>query len=73
MERYLNISGNSPITNYQIENDRITVWFKGAKRTYSYSYTGRAGITHVDNMKLLAKRGSGLSAYITKNVRNSYD
>ena len=72
MERYLNRSGNSPISNYQINESSITVWFNGAARTYTYSYS-RAGRVHVETMKVLAASGSGLSAYITRNVRNLYD
>lgn len=71
MEQYANISGNSPITHYQIENDKIVIWFKGG-RSYSYSYQ-KAGRKHVDTMKSLALSGSGLSAYITRNVRFDYD
>lgn len=71
MEQYANISGNSPITYYQIENDKIVIWFKGG-RSYSYSYQ-KAGRKHVDTMKSLALSGSGLSAYITRNVRFDYD
>lgn len=73
MERYLNHSGNSPITNYQVEESSITVWFKGSPRSYSYSYSGKAGRIHVDTMKQLARSGSGLSAYITRNVKLLYD
>jgi hypothetical protein len=71
MERYLNQSGNSPIIGYQIENERIIIWFKGGK-SYSYSYR-KAGRNHVETMKYLARNGSGLSAYITRNVRFDYD
>jgi len=71
MERYLNRRGNSPITHYQIEDERIIVWFKGGK-SYSYSYS-KAGRNHVEKMKILARNGSGLSAYITQNVRFDYD
>ena len=71
MERYANLSGNSPISHFQIESDRIIVWFKGSK-SYSYS-NGRAGQGHVETMKSLARSGSGLCAYITRNVRNDYD
>ena len=72
MEGYLNRSGNSPVTYFKIEDDIITVWFKGAARSYTYSYR-KAGRMHVENMKVLARNGSGLSAYITKNVRYLYD
>lgn len=71
MERYSNRRGNSPITHFQIEDERIIVCFKGGK-TYSYSY-GKAGKSHVEQMKILARSGSGLSAYITQNVRFLYD
>jgi hypothetical protein len=71
MERYSNLSGNSPITNYEIDETNITVWFKGGK-SYTYSYS-RAGRAHIEQMKILARSGSGLSAYITRNVRNLYD
>ena len=72
MERYANKSGNSPITYYQVEDDKVTVWFKGNTKPYSYSYR-KAGKSHVEAMKVLARSGSGLSAYITLNVRNDYD
>ncbi len=71
METYLNRSGNSPVTKYQIADTSITVWF-GAK-PYSYSYSGKAGKMNVDIMKGLARGGSGLSAYITRNVKFLYD
>jgi len=72
MERYQNRSGNSPITHFHIENDKITVWFN-VNNPYTYSYAGKAGKNNVDIMKSLAISGKGLSAFITKNVRKSYD
>ncbi len=71
MERYSNRRGNSPITHFQRGEEKIIVWFNNGK-SYSYSYRS-AGKHNVDQMKLLAQRGSGLSAYITKNVRFRYD
>jgi hypothetical protein len=71
MEKYSNRRGNSPITHFKIEDDKILVWFKGGNM-YSYSYR-KAGYSHVEQMKILALNGSGLSAYITKYVRFSYD
>ncbi len=71
MERYKNLSGKSPITHYQIEDDRIIVQFDTGK-SYSYSYR-KAGRNNVELMKVLARKGKGLSAYITRNVRYLYD
>lgn len=72
MERYSNRSGNSPVSHYQINESSITVWFNGSTRAYTYSYS-RAGRANVETMKGLARSGAGLSAYITRNVRNLYD
>lgn len=35
--------------------------------------TAIAGITHVNNMRILAARGSGLNSYINRNVKFLYD
>lgn len=72
MESYLNKSGNSPITHYEIGSDCITIRFKGGK-DYTYSNGGKAGESNVDTMKALAVSGSGLSTFITRNVRFLYD
>lgn len=71
MNRYLNLNGNSNICGYSIGLDRIRIQFNNG-RVYSYSY-GKAGKNHVDIMKTLAERGSGLNSYIMKNVRYLYD
>lgn len=71
MERYSNLRGNSPVIGYEIQASRIIVWFKGNK-PYSYSYAS-AGQMNVETMKELARRGAGLSAFITRNVRDNYE
>lgn len=71
MEKYSNKRGNSPVTHFKIEDERIIVWFSGGN-SYSYSYQ-KAGRNHVEQMKNLAISGTGLSAYITQNVRFDYD
>ena len=38
-----------------------------------YSYRGKARKHNVDVMKILAVKGRGLSGYINKEVKNSYD
>ena len=72
MPVYSNKRENSPVTNYEIHGDAITVRFKGGN-SYTYSYNGPAGKYHVDEMKALAAKGAGLSAYITQNVKFDYD
>lgn len=72
MERYRNSGGDSGVSAYEIGPDYIRVKFSGTSRTYTYSYN-RAGATHVERMKALAKSGSGLNAYINKYVKNLYD
>lgn len=68
---YGNLRGNSPIIGYEIEPTRIYVMFKGG-RIYSYSYES-AGSYNVEQMKILAREGAGLSAYITRNARFNYE
>lgn len=72
MERYLNLDGDSGVTYYQIADTSITVWFNRNGKSYTYSYY-KAGKIHVENMKRLAESGSGLNAYINRNVKYSYD
>lgn len=71
MERYKNLSGNSPVTNFQIEEDRITVWFKGNPKPYIYPEY-KTGSSHLAQLKAKAISGSGLNAYITKNVKDKF-
>lgn len=73
MEKYKNSGGDSGISSYEIGSDYIIVKFSGTYRTYKYSYSGRAGYNHVENMKKLARNGSGLNAYINKHVKSLYD
>ncbi len=73
MERYKNSGGDSGVSSYEIGSDHIIVIFKGNQKPYRYSYGGRAGQTHVENMKNLAQNGTGLNAYINKHVRDLYD
>ena len=73
MERYRNSGGDSGVDSYQIGSDYIDVKFNGTIKVYRYSYNGAAGQNHVENMKSLAKKGSGLNAYINNNVKFKYD
>jgi hypothetical protein len=72
MERYRNSSGGSGVSAYEIGPNYIRVKFSSTFRTYSYSY-GRAGVTHVEQMKRLAQKGSGLNTYINRVTKYLYD
>lgn len=72
MERYRNTGGDSGVVAYEIGPDHIIVMFSGTSRSYTYSY-GKAGSSHVEQMKTLALSGSGLNSYINKYVKHLYD
>jgi hypothetical protein len=72
MERYRNSGGDSGVSSYEIGSDYIIVKFTGTFRTYRYSYR-KAGHNHVENMKRLAKSGSGLNSYINRYTKKLYD
>lgn len=72
MERYKNSGGDSGVSTFEIGSDFITVKFSGTFRTFRYSYR-KAGQHHVENMKRLARNGSGLNSYINRYVKNLYD
>ena len=72
MEIYRNVGGDSGISAYEIGANYVSVKFNNTGKVYTYSY-GRAGKSHVDQMKILAERGSGLNSYIMRNVKNLYD
>tara|TARA_R110000850_G_scaffold50499_5_gene123852 strand:+ start:1212 stop:1430 length:219 start_codon:yes stop_codon:yes gene_type:complete len=72
MEKYRNSGGDSGVSSFDIGTDYITVKFSRNTRTYRYSYI-KAGQHHVENMKRLARSGSGLNSYINRYVKNLYD
>ena len=73
MERYRNLGGNSGVSGFEIGPGYIKVKFTGTAQTYTYSSNGRAGSHHVEQMKTLAQRGSGLNSYINRYAKNLYD
>lgn len=72
MEKYRNASGDSGVYAFEIGTDFIRVQFSGSTRPYTYSYR-KAGSTHVENMKQLARNGNGLNSYINKHTKFLYD
>jgi len=71
MTKYKDINSDSGISKYKIDEDKITIEFKGGS-TYLYTYTS-AGSTNIEKMKLLAQNGDGLNSFINKNVRTKYE
>jgi hypothetical protein len=69
-ERYLNLSGNSGVTNYAVGPGFVAVQFQDPT-IYIYDET-RPGKIHVDKMKALAVAGRGLGSYISQHVQKSF-
>ena len=67
METYANNNGNSSVGRYQIGGTYIVVEFKADKYSgpmyYRYTYE-LVGQNVIEEMKRLARHGSGLSSYI---------
>ena len=72
MEKYADINNDSGVIGFEIAPASITVWFDGAIKSYTFSYSA-AGMAHVEKMKQLALAGDGLNAYINDNVKYKYD
>ena len=70
MDRYRNLSGSSGVAAYEIGKDFIKVKFtEGSVYLYNYASAGPAAI---ERMKILARQGWGLSAYISEHVWEKY-
>ena len=72
MERYSNNGGNSGIAFYEIGESYICIQFTGDPEIYKYSYNNGAGQVCVEQMKILAIKGSGLNSYINNYVKFLY-
>jgi hypothetical protein len=71
VETYVNRSGDSGITAYEIGADYIVVQFIGGD-VYRYTYRS-AGKRAIETMKKLAATGKGLSTYISQTIRQQYE
>lgn len=70
MERYRDSAGNSGIAAYDIAKNSIRVEFKdGGLFLYDTHSPGRA---EIEEMKRLARAGSGLNTFINRYVRGRY-
>lgn len=70
MRRYVNRSGQSGVTAFEIGDRMVTVVFNH-EWAYVYGYD-RPGREAVEEMKRLARDGRGLSTFISRNVRENY-
>ena len=70
MKKYKGKSGNNGVTAYEILEKEIILEFK-YKNLYLYDYT-KPGKKHVEQMKILAEDGKGLTKYVNQNVRDNY-
>jgi len=68
---YADINGDSGVASFEVNDESITVWFKGMQRSYTYSHDS-AGQHHVDRMIQLALSGDGLNSYINHHAKFDY-
>lgn len=72
MTPYRNLSGDSNVAAYEMDEDSILVVFKsGACRNYLYDSI-RPGKMVVEKMKALAAQGHGLNSYISSVVKSNF-
>jgi hypothetical protein len=71
MLRYANKQGNSGVVRYETGEEAITVEFVGGE-TYLYTYNS-AGKKNIETMKKLAKKGEGLSTFISQEVKEKFE
>ena len=71
MKPYSNKQSKSSVAAYEIGSTFIKVKFNRILfRTCTYSYK-KIGVEHVENLKSLAQKGSGLDRYISRYVSPS--
>lgn len=72
MQRYRNLSGDSGVDAYEIGDDFVKVRFRSGD-VYWYTQSS-VGARHLAALKRLARRGQGLSAYISQHpdVKEGY-
>jgi len=70
MQLYKNASGNSGVTHYELHPSSITLRFRNGD-IYLYDQQ-HPGPYHVARMQTLARRGQGLSTYVSQYVRHDY-
>ncbi|WP_276134708.1 hypothetical protein [Polluticoccus soli] len=71
MQRYAAVSGDAGVVGYEILEDAVILEFRDGSQ-YLYSYA-RPGMEHVEQMKVLAAAGKGLTTYVNQHIREDYD
>lgn len=70
MERYANLSGNSAVIAFEIEQGAITVQFDSG---WLYLYNGTStSPMNIQEMQGLARAGRGLNSFIVRVVKKGY-
>jgi macrodomain Ter protein organizer (MatP/YcbG family) len=72
MKKYRDKTGKSGVEEYDTGLDWIDVVFKKNEEVYRYTYKS-AGQHHIEIMKDIAKKGIGLSTYISQHVHDKYE
>jgi hypothetical protein len=71
MPEYRNLSGESGVLAYAVQEGAITVQFVDG---HTYLYTNRsAGEANIREMQAFAERGRGLSTFISRKVKDRYE
>jgi hypothetical protein len=70
IQRYRNLDEDSNVSAYEIGSDFIRAQFSDGS-IYLYTYAS-AGSSNIEQMKLFARAGDGLNAFINANVREDY-
>ena len=68
--KYKDLSGSGGVTGYKFVPKGIILQFK-FNELYLYDES-KPGKEHVEQMKILAERGEGLTTYVNQHVRNNY-
>jgi hypothetical protein len=71
MLRYANKQGSSGVIRYETGAEAIAIEFVGGDM-YLYTYDS-AGKKNVETMKKLARKGEGLSTFISREVKEKYE
>jgi len=70
-QRYADTDADSSVDSYEVGADYIRIRFTDGS-IYLYTYAS-AGEANINQMKTLAKAGSGLNSFIMNNVKYEYE